>query len=307
MNIRQLEYFIVLAQERSINKAAKILFMSQQCLSKSLNSMEVELGGKLFYRSHNGITCTPLGERFLEFASNTVKEYKNLRCETEESKEKKELSGTLHLGVTAVIADDIMPEILSEYCNAHKGVNISITETTNYDVIKLIKNKKIDMGILVFYVDSNGKKAPVLPNGYQHGFLCKCSTIIWAGKKMFQPQKKYLQLEELQEYPVAIYKNTDMKFFGEVVFRNMKIKTPDIPLANNMKMITKMVENNKALCIDMQMGDNKTLYQNHFENLQVNRFDIKSNTGYTLYLCYILKENTVLSDDLIEYMRDYFS
>ena len=59
MEFRELNYLITIAEERSISKAAEKLFMAQSSLSQSLQSMEAELGGKLFIRTSTGVPPRP--------------------------------------------------------------------------------------------------------------------------------------------------------------------------------------------------------------------------------------------------------
>lgn len=73
MKLSALEYFIALAESQSINKAAQKLYISQPSLTKSLQSLEEELGVQLFYRDKQGITLTEAGETILPEARQVVK------------------------------------------------------------------------------------------------------------------------------------------------------------------------------------------------------------------------------------------
>ena len=65
MDLRVLKYFLVVATERNISNAAKILFVSQPALSKQLKELEEELGVILFKRRNRNITLTEDGVYFL--------------------------------------------------------------------------------------------------------------------------------------------------------------------------------------------------------------------------------------------------
>ena len=71
-----LEYFIALAESRSINEAAQKLYIAQPSLTKALQHMEDELGVKLFVRGKSGITLTEAGEKILPEARQMVAYYK---------------------------------------------------------------------------------------------------------------------------------------------------------------------------------------------------------------------------------------
>lgn len=75
MKIKTLEYFIALAESRSINEAAQKLYVAQPSLTKSLQLFEKEIGVALFDRTKAGITLTEAGERILPEAVQMVEYY----------------------------------------------------------------------------------------------------------------------------------------------------------------------------------------------------------------------------------------
>lgn len=73
MNLKQLQEFLVVAQERQITSAAKRLYMAQPPLSYQMKQLEKELGFKLFTRNSYGIDLTPAGKTFQAYAQEMVK------------------------------------------------------------------------------------------------------------------------------------------------------------------------------------------------------------------------------------------
>ena len=72
MELRVLKYFLVVATERNISNAAKILYVSQPALSKQLKNLEEELGVILFKRGNRNITLTEDGVYFLTKAKEIL-------------------------------------------------------------------------------------------------------------------------------------------------------------------------------------------------------------------------------------------
>ena len=74
MNLRDLRYFIALAESRHFGQAATRTFVSQPTLSGQIRKLEAELGVALFERTTKAVALTPLGEALLPLARRTVEE-----------------------------------------------------------------------------------------------------------------------------------------------------------------------------------------------------------------------------------------
>lgn len=85
MDIRQLEYFLAVAEAHSILRAADRLYVSRQAVSKTITQLEDELKEELFVRNQNGASMTPAGIYFYSRASAIVADFNKLKKEMQES------------------------------------------------------------------------------------------------------------------------------------------------------------------------------------------------------------------------------
>ena len=73
MNLRQLQYFVAIADEGSFTRAAERLFVAQPSLSQQIKRLERELGGQLLERLPNGVRLTAAGTAFMTDATSAAR------------------------------------------------------------------------------------------------------------------------------------------------------------------------------------------------------------------------------------------
>lgn len=82
MSLRQLEYFVTVAEERNVGRAAKRLRVAQPPLSRQIKLLEEELGVLLFERNPRGMTLSEKGEVFLAHARTVLDAVERARAAT---------------------------------------------------------------------------------------------------------------------------------------------------------------------------------------------------------------------------------
>ena len=102
MEMKELDYFIAIAEEKSISKAAERLFMAQSSLSQFLSILENNVGSKLFIRTSRGVRLTQEGELMLQYAYKTLAEYRSVQNEIKDMKQLK--SGRVIMGVSSFLS-----------------------------------------------------------------------------------------------------------------------------------------------------------------------------------------------------------
>ena len=98
MDLKQLEYFIAIAEEKNITAAAKRLHICQPPLSQQLKKLEAELGVVLFNRNSRQIQLTEIGKIFLERARQIVDLSSSIQQEVQDYAAG--YQGTIMIGIT---------------------------------------------------------------------------------------------------------------------------------------------------------------------------------------------------------------
>ncbi|MFP3887662.1 LysR family transcriptional regulator [Priestia filamentosa] len=146
MDIRQLRYFIAIAEQGTISKAAEHLHMAQPPLSRQLKLMEEELGVILFDRNKKKkVTLTPQGELFLQKAKRLLHGMEEAILEVKEFSE--EISGTLSVGSTIYCAP-ILLSTLNKFRQQYSHITFNIWEGNSTHLMNLLKNRQIDIAII---------------------------------------------------------------------------------------------------------------------------------------------------------------
>lgn len=120
MKLQALEYFIALAESRSINEAARRLYVAQPSLTKALQHLEKELGVQLFHREKTGITLTQAGEKILPEARQVVQYYKGWLALGKEAQ-----SGTITVYSHISLSNFLLPDVLLDFKKRHPEVIVN--------------------------------------------------------------------------------------------------------------------------------------------------------------------------------------
>lgn len=146
MNISDLTCILTIAEERSISKAAKKLFMAQSSLSQSLQEMEAELGGRLFVRTSTGVRLTPAGEQMVAYARDALVDYRQLKNKVQDTEELK--AGKVELGVSTFRGSYLIPKVLSLFRKKYPGIQVEITEANSMELEQLLITGRIDLALV---------------------------------------------------------------------------------------------------------------------------------------------------------------
>jgi DNA-binding transcriptional LysR family regulator len=145
MDLRELRYFVALAEERHFGRAAERLYIAQSGLSKAISRAEQELGVELFARTRRHVELTAAGEALLERAYDVLKAFEEVRATAESAR--MGLAGKLSLATSPVARYHLAPAILDRFAAACPEVHIVRREQLAGEVIEEILAGTLDVGI----------------------------------------------------------------------------------------------------------------------------------------------------------------
>ncbi len=125
---RQLEYFITVAEEGQITRAAAKLHMAQPALSQAITQLEAEMGVKLLERHPRGVSLTPAGELFYPKARAVVE--REAEATQAASSLRRASSGTIELGFIGPPPTLSAPELLATLSALHPEAEVSLRDVS---------------------------------------------------------------------------------------------------------------------------------------------------------------------------------
>lgn len=151
MEIRVLKYFLTVAREEGINRAAEVLHITQPTLSRQLSQLEEEVGVKLFHRGARKITLTNEGILLRRRAEEILALVD--RTEAELTQQEELVEGRIVIGCGELAAVQILPKMIQTFNQKYPLVTYDIF-TANADLVKEQMEKGlIDIGVLLEPID----------------------------------------------------------------------------------------------------------------------------------------------------------
>lgn len=142
MNFLNLEYFLVVAEEMNISKAAARLFITQQSLSAHIQKLEKSLGTELFIR-HPTFSLTYSGTRLVEAARKILDLKQQIISEINDINEGKR--SKLSIGVSHTRGCSILPDVLPKFMKEHPLVEVSVLEGNSREIEDALSKGNVDL------------------------------------------------------------------------------------------------------------------------------------------------------------------
>ncbi|WP_375180166.1 LysR family transcriptional regulator [Enterococcus rotai] len=184
MELRVLTYFLAVAREKTISKAAEVLNLSQPTLSKQLKELEDELGVTLFIRGNRAISLTEEGI----YLMNRGKEILSLVEATTSNLTKNDvISGEITIGGGETSAFEFIGKLLEELREHHSEITIHLYSGNADDVLEKIDKGLLDFGLVIDPVEKQKYEYIRLPLFDSWGILVNKSHPL-AEKPTVQPK-----------------------------------------------------------------------------------------------------------------------
>ena len=217
MEIRVLQYFLTVAREESISRAAEVLHVTQPTLSRQLAQLEEELGVVLFHRGKRKITLTSEGillrrraEEILDLMDKTEREL---------TKQEETIEGMVSVGCGDLAAVHVLSELIKAFHERYPAVTFDII-TAGADQVKgLMERGLMDVGLLLEPIDMEKFEFIRLKQKEQWVVSMRPDSPL--------AQKESVTVEDLKDLPLMLPRRQNIRnelanWFGDA-FENLNV------------------------------------------------------------------------------------
>lgn len=193
MELRQLRYFVKVAENLSFSEAARVLCITQSTLSQQIKQLEGELGTKLFLRTSHSVALTEAGEELLPYARNTIHSAET--CISRIADLNSLSAGTLDIGVTYSFSP-ILTETLITFMRMYPKIKLNIFYKPMSELMEMLRQREVDF-VLAFRPSQqiDGVESHILFQNYLSAIVRNSHTLASRDK---------ITLAELEKFDLAL-------------------------------------------------------------------------------------------------------
>jgi LysR family nitrogen assimilation transcriptional regulator len=193
MDLKQMQYFLCLAQEGNVTRAARQLNLVQPALSMQIAKLEKSLGKQLFYRASRGMSLTPAGEALAQRIAPIMSDIERVRGEIAQFGGK--VSGRVSIGMITSAAQSTLPVSSATIAARYPEIHLLVCEGYSETMLEWVTAGQLDIAII-------NTPAPRLPPTARHILDEEMMLAHGAGNKLALP--KVVSFDRLEGLDIVI-------------------------------------------------------------------------------------------------------
>ncbi len=292
LELRQIKYFLVLAQELNFSRAAERLFITQPPLTRQIQQLEEHLGVQLFLRNNKSVTLTVAGKSFLEEAQKImvlVHESENRTRLVNDGK-----VGLLNIGIFGSAIFNDIPQLLLTFRTHYPEVNIGLYQMSKAEQINALRTKQITIGF--------NRRLPVEQDIMVETVYFEPMIIaIHANSELAQYER--IHCTQLQGETIILYPNATRPSFADTVTAFLRDNHVDVQYtqeAPDVVTALALVSSGFGVCITPESASRLSL-----PNVLYRTLDIDPQPTVELACLYRRGDDNPVLHNFLEIIRSY--
>lgn len=214
-SLRQIQYFIAVAEAGTISGAASRLSISQSTITEAIKELEADLGVKLIERHARGVQVSHKGQLFLRHAERIWSDVADARRAL--AADFPVTSGRLVIGVTSLVAGYVLPEVLARFRRAFPSIAVQVVEDNNDHLEHLLLNGEIDVALAIVSALSE-------PQALSTQALDEYAYRAWLPHGHALAASDAIALADLAEHPIVMLAVDEIQAAADRMWRNARLR-----------------------------------------------------------------------------------
>ena len=198
MELRHLRYFVAVAEEENVSRAASKLHVSQPGISRQIHDLEDEIGFPLFARTGKSVRLTVAGKIFLGEARDILA---RTAAAVERARASLASPAEINVGYVPSGTVEILPRALRVFRGRFPGVHVTLHDLSAEEMLPLLLQRKLDLALTVL--------RHKLPRELGLKELARYETCVVVGASHPLVKARVVSLEQMASEPIAAYTRKD--------------------------------------------------------------------------------------------------
>ncbi len=238
-SLRQLEYFTVTAECRSIAKASERLNVSPPSVSKAITNLEKQFSVQVFVRHHaRGVTLTPAGQRLLVDARGLLRYAEELQQNVQASGDT--TSGQLELACFMTVGPLFMPSLLADFSESFPGIEIKLHEGDQDELIDGLSSGRFELAVMYDLL---------MPDDLEIDYLATFEPYVLLPEGHSLARRTKISLADLKDEPLILLDVPPSHDYFIDLFRKSGIEPRVTFSSPSMEMVRGLVGRNRGYSI----------------------------------------------------------
>jgi DNA-binding transcriptional LysR family regulator len=240
MDLVKLRYFQTVAKTLHFRRAATLLNVSQPPLSKSIKTLEDELGTQLFLRSKRRVELTPAGEVLLKRCERIFQELEDTK--TEVKRYSRGEKGTIRIGCEDGTTFSVLPPVLQTFKRRYPAISCSVVTQSVAQQITGLSTGDLDAGIVPLPIEHRDLELIKLQS---------CSLVAAFAEHLPLAAKGALQLKDLRHQPVVALPQNEENLYSWILpyLKKRRIPVKLIPGAFDISALLPMAASGLGIAL----------------------------------------------------------
>lgn len=205
MELRQLRYFVAVAESGNISRAAERIFLTQPALSRQIKALEHQIGQGLLERKAHSIRLTPVGEALL-------REARDLLHHADQVLERVRIAGRgvrLRVGYSPSLASGILSVAVENFTQAHSGARVELFDLSTAEMLAGLESDKLEV---VLTVASNAET-----RGFKWTPLVRAPWKLAVNRKHSFARQQRVTPAEVAREPLLVFCQRDYPEYWDII------------------------------------------------------------------------------------------